>query len=648
MGYISFDKSQLINLEFSLDREILRTNRAGSYASTSIIGCNTRKYHGLLVCPIENFDFEKHVLLSAVDETIIQKDYEFNLGIHKYDNDIYYPRGHKYIRSFEASNLFKTTYRVGTDIFTKESLLSDKEQQILIRYTFESGNTPVTFRIKPLLAFRDMHGLTRANMYANTKVKKAKNGIASKLYNGYPYLYMQFSKEVEFIQLPDWNYNIEYIKEEERGYDYKEDLFFPGYFECRLRKGESIIFSASTHEAAPQTLKRKFEQQLKPKSHRDNYKNCLLTAAEQFIVHQGKKTEIIAGYPWFGSWGRDTFISLPGLTLAKDDPVTCKQVLDTQLKKMKGGLFPNMGSDHNPAFNSVDAPLWFFWAIQQYTHYTGEYEEVWKKYSKAMKAVLKGFVDGMDYNIKMHDNGLIYAGEVGKALTWMDAVVEGITSTPRIGFPVEINALWYNAVMFTLEMAEKAKDSKFIKEWKDVPEKTKSSFIKEFWDPQKGYLADYITDSTKDFSVRPNQVIATSLPYKMLTPEMMKGIVDVTQKELLTPKGLRTLSPKNPLYKGIYEGDQKERDMSYHQGTVWPWLLEHFCRGYINVYKKAGFPLVNQIYNGFEEDMKTFGIGTIAEIYDGNPPHKAKGAISQAWSVAALLQINKMLEDNIT
>ena len=644
MSYIYFDKSQLINLEFTLNREILRTNRAGAYASTTIVGCNTRKYHGLLVSPIENFDNEKHVLLSSVSETIIQNAYEFNLGIQKFNGDVYYPKGHKYLREYEVDKVAKATYRVGTDIFIKESLLAEKENQILIRYTFESGNSSVIFRLKPFLAFREMHSLTQANMFANTKVRKAKNGIASKLYNGYPYLYMQFSKENEFIQLPDWYYNIEYLREQERGYDYKEDLFVPGYFEFRLRKGESVIFSASTKEANPQTLKRKFEQQINVRLPRDNYENCLKNAAEQFIVRQGKKTEIIAGYPWFGSWGRDTFISLPGLTLAKDDTQTCRQILDTQLLKMKGGLFPNMGSDQNPAFNSVDAPLWFFWAIQQYVIYTGNYKEVWEKYEKAMKAVLKGYKNGMDYNIKMHDNGLIYAGETGKALTWMDAVVNGKASTPRIGYPVEINALWYNAVCFTLELAKKAKDTRFISSWGNIPELTKNSFISEFWSCEKNYLADYVYEGAKDLAVRPNQIIATSLPYSMLSPEQMKAVVDVVNQELLTPKGLRTLSPKNPMYKGIYQGSQEDRDMAYHQGTVWPWLLEHFCEGYLRVYKESGKSLVKKIYDGFEEDMTIHGIGSVSEIYDGNPPHKPKGAISQAWSIAALLRIEKMLE----
>jgi predicted glycogen debranching enzyme len=262
-----------------------------------------------------------------------------------------------------------------------------------------------------------------------------------------------------------------------------------------------------------------------------------------------------------------------------------------------------------------------------------------------MKEILTGFKNGLPFNIKMAENGLIYAGIEGKALTWMDAVVNGVAVTPRIGYPVEINALWYNAIMFSIELAQHANDKKFISEWKDVPFMIKNSFIDMLWDEEKGYLADYCTNNSKDFSVRPNMVIATALEYSILTPEMCKSVIDVVTSELLTPKGLRTLSPKNVHYKGICEGTQEERDNAYHQGTVWPWLLEHYCRGYLKLHKQAGVPHVKKIFDDFEEEMTVHGIGTISEIYNGNPPHIAKGTISQAWSVAALLQISKMLEN---
>lgn len=644
MTYIAFDKSQLINLEYSLSREILRTNRAGSFASTTIIGCNTRKYHGLLICPLEQFGGENHVLLSDLDETVIEKNKAFNLGIHKYEGDNYSPRGHKYVRDFEAETISRTTFRVGEVVLVKESLLVEHQQQILIQYHLQESEVPITLRLKPFLVFRNAHALSKANDYADTGFQQEDNGISCCLYEGYPRLYMQISKKPLFVSDPDWYYNVEYIMEMERGYDYKEDLFNPGYFELKMKPGDTVVFSASTIKSNPHNLKAKFTSDLGKRVPRTSYYNSLVNAAQQFIVRKENRTEIIAGYPWFGTWGRDTFISLPGLTLSLNDPQSFKAVVDTIVKRMQGGLFPNMGGNEAPAFNSVDAPLWFFWALQQYNHFE-KAAKIWKLYGSPMKNIIQGFRDGLPFNIRMQENGLIYAGEEGKALTWMDAVVHDGPVTPRIGMPVEINALWYNALEFALKLAGEAGDKQFVREWESWPEKIKGSFIQTFWEEERGYLADVVRDAEKDWSVRPNMVIATALEYSPLTGEMKKQILDVAESELLTPRGLRTLSPKNPAYRGIYEGDQENRDRSYHQGLVWPWLLEHFCEGYLKLHKRSGLNRVKELYQGFEEEISNHGVGTISEIYDGDPPHRARGAISQAWSVAALLRIHDRIEE---
>jgi predicted glycogen debranching enzyme len=644
MSYIQFDKNKLVNLEYSLSKEIIRSNRAGSYSSLTIIGCNTRKYHGLLICPIDQMDGEKHVLLSSFDETIIEKGKEFNLGIHKYEGDNYCPKGHKYVIDFEAEIVAKTTYGVGSVVLIKENLLVEREQQMLLRYTLEDTQEPIKIRFRPFLAFRNHHSLSKANLYINTKIKQVQNGIMSKLYEGYPGLFMQFSKRPEFVQVPDWYYNIEYMKEMERGYDYKEDLYMPGYFELSMKKGEIIVFSAATRETNPATYKKKYVAELSKRLPRTGYYNCLANSAQQFIVHRNKITEVIAGFPWFDTWGRDTFIALPGLTVAIRNPQSFIAVMDTMVKRLKNGLFPNTGSEKDPAYNSVDASLWFIWALQQLKDYDPTYD-VWKKYGVHIKNILKYYRDGTLFNIKMHDNGLIYAGVEGKALTWMDAVVNGVPVTPRIGFPVEVNALWYNAIMFSLELAKNAGDTHFINEWKDLPEKIQSSFISSFWDQQKGYLADYVHEDFKDISVRPNQVIAAAMTHSPMTSEMKKSILDIVESELLTPRGLRTLSPKNPYYKGVYEGNQEQRDQAYHQGTAWPWLLEHFCKAYLNIHKQTGLSFVKNIYQGFEEEMSINGIGSVSEIYNGDPPHRGRGAISQAWSVAALLRIRRMIKN---
>jgi predicted glycogen debranching enzyme len=645
MSYLKFDKTQLINLEYSLNKEILRSNRAGSYASTTIVGCNTRKYHGLLICPMEHMDGERYLLLSSLDETIIQGESEFNLGIHKYEGDNYIPKGHKYLRDFEAEPVPKLVYRVGGVVIEKERLLIQNEQQFLIRYKILEADKSTKMRFMPFLAFRNIHELSKANTFANTKVKFITNGIKSRLYDGFPYLHLQFSKKVEYVHSPDWYYNIEYLEEQRRGYDYKEDLFVPGYFEMNVKKGEILIFSASTKLANPETLKRKFTLETEKRIPRDNFKNCLINSAQQFIMKRDRKTEIIAGFHWFGSWGRDTFIALPGLTLTVGDTKTCKAVIDTMVSKLANGLFPNIESSDEAAYNSVDAPLWFFWALQQYTKHTNSYVPVWKTYNKAINSILNAYRNGTLFNIKMHENGLIYAGEKGNALTWMDAVVNGIPVTPRVGAPVEINALWYNALMYSLDLAGKANDEKFVNRWGKLPALVKESFIGQFWDKDRGYLADYVDLNSKDWSVRPNQVIATSMDYSPLDDEMKTSVLNIVERDLLTPRGLRTLSPKNEDYLGKYEGNQEQRDKAYHQGTVWPWLLDHFCESYLKLYKECGFHKVKKIIQGFETTMNEHGIDTISEIYDGDPPHYPRGAISQAWSVAAVLRIINRAEN---
>lgn len=642
MSYLKFDKSELVNLEYSLSRELIRSNRAGSYASTTIVGCNTRKYHGLLVCPLEEMDGEHHVLLSTLDATVVQHEKEFNLGIHKYEGDHYIPKGHKYVREFDTTKASYLLYRVGGVILSREILLASKAEQVLVKYTLLDAHSDTLLRLRPFLAFRNFHALSKSNLYINTKYKEVKNGIMSRLYEGYPGLYMQCSKPVEFIPVPDWYYNIEYMEEQKRGYEYKEDLYVPGYFEMPIRKGESIVFSASTSEVLPGGLSKIFSSELNQRIPKDSLKNCLLNAAQQFIVYKKESTDIIAGFHWFGTWGRDTFMALPGLTLSTGNLPLALEVIDSMVARMKNGLFPNAILKGEPVYNSVDAPLWFIWAMQQYAAYDPDFD-IWKKYGKAIKSVLENYREGSAGFIRMMENGLIHAALEGKALTWMDAGVDGQPLTPRPGSAVEVNALWYNAVCQAVQWS-KGRDAKFYKAWFPMPELIQSSFIEQFWSEEKGYLADYVNGAYRDFSVRPNQVVAVSMVYSPLSLEMKKSILDVVESELLTPRGLRTLSPKNEVYKGAYEGDQEKRNRACHQGSAWPWLLEHYATGLLDVHKKTGQNPVKKIFYGFEEDVAERGIGTLSELYDGNPPHVARGAISKATGVAALLRINDMIK----
>ncbi len=643
MSYIKFDKNQIVNLEYSLGKEILRTNRSGSYSSTTLVGCNTRKYHGLLVCPVDELGGERHVLLSSLDVTIVNNDKSFNTGIRKFNGDYYSPKGHKYIDDFETDIIPVRIYRVGGVILKQERLLVHYEEQLLIRFTVLEASESMKLQIRPFLCFRNIHQLTHANLSANTRVDVIPNGVKAKMYEGFPSLHMQFSTATEFIHVPDWYFGVEYPEEQKRGYDYAEDLFTPGFFEVEVNKGDILVFSASTKEEKTSGLRQKFTKTVTGKIPRDSYINCLRNAAQQFIEKRGGKTLIIAGYPWFGAWGRDTFISLPGIALARHGLSLYREVLDTQVIRMKDGLFPNMGSDDNPAFNSVDAPLWFFWTVQQYIGKGGS--DGWVRYGATAKSILRAYKNGTGFDIHMRENGLIYSDFPGKALTWMDAVVNGVPVTPRRGYAVEINALWYNAVSFSLEMARASKDKKFIQEFEKLPELINNSFQNIFYDQRASYPADYVNDDEgANMFVRPNMLIAVSLPYSMLDKEEMKQIVDLADKDLVTPRGLRTLSPRNRFYKGSYQGNQEKRDNAYHQGTVWPWLLGPFCEGWLKVYGKQGVQKIRNLIYGLEDVMTEHGVSTISEIYDGDPPHAPNGSISQAWSVGEVLRIIDILE----
>ncbi len=638
MSVLNFDKNSLGNLEYSLQREMLATNRAGGYMSTTIVCCNTRKYHGLMVCPKDEANEENFVLLSSLDETVIQHDQSFNLAIHRFPGT-YEPRGHKYITDFKYTPSPTLIYRVGGVVLRKEMLWIHSRTQLMIRYTLEEAHSRTHLRLRPFLAFRPAHSVGGANMFADGRSHPIPGGVRSRLYEGFPWLNMQTSKPCEFVPAPDWYYNFEYLEEQRRGYPFREDLLTTGYFEFELQKGESVVFSCSTTEVDPAAIAETFESEIARRSNKIDFLSCLRHSARQFIARHADRTEVVAGFPWFGRWGRDTFIALPGITLTQDGLESCIDVVDTMTREMKDGLFPNMGS----AYNSVDAPLWFFWTLQQLEKHIGD-ARIWKDYGQKMKDVLESFRRGIGGVIALHDNGLVWASNPTHAMTWMDAMVDGVPVTGRDGYQVEINALWYNAVCYVLSLAGQFGDDEFVEQWQAQPEITKTSFIKMFWNAERNSLCDYVNDTAANQSVRPNQIIACSLPFSMLSQEQAMGVISIVKQHLLTPTGLRTLSPRHPLYEGRYEGDQPTRDRQYHQGTVWPWLLEHYVKANFDILGTAFTAEAEEILAGFDEDINSYGIGSICEIYDGDPPYAQRGAISQAWSVGALLSINSMIE----
>jgi len=650
MSYLNFDKGQLVNLEYSLNREILRSNRMGAYISTTLSGCNTRKYHGLFVCPVENFGDEKFVLISSLDVSVLQNSSEFNLGIHRYKGGTYEPKGHKYIDNVEFDQIPKITFRVGGVLLVMERLLVENKQQVLIRYTLKDTVSPVSLRFKPFLAFRNIHELSKSNMFANTKFGRVRNGIKMKLYEQFPELFMQFSKEPDFIPAPDWYYDIEYLKELTRGYEFLEDLFVPGYFEVPMKKGESIVFAAGTEKSNPISLKQRFTRELNKKSQKFTFLALLKNAGEQFVFRKNKSTDIIAGFPWYKSITRQTFIALPGLAEALNDNKTFTEVIETYLKYLKNGLFPDYIREKEKSYNSADSSLWFVWAIQKFQQDT-ELDEIWTKYGWAVKEILDSYRKKQSGFWGMNKDGLIYAEKDYTALTWMNSYSYGKPVIQRGGMPVEINALWYNAICFAIEEAQKAGDTQFVTEWKPIKNKTGRAFLQTFWNKEHGHLADVVRNKQQvDWSVRPNMVIAAAMDCTPLSNEQIKMVLSTTKNKLLTKRGLRTLSPDHLRYKGVIEGNPDEREYAIHQGTVWPWLMQFFAEAYLKIHKRGGLPFIKQLIETFEEEMTEHSIGTISEMYNGNPPHKAKGAISQAWNVAAVIYslnlIHKYSEKN--
>jgi predicted glycogen debranching enzyme len=464
-----------------------------------------------------------------------------------------------------------------------------------------------------------------------------------KLYEGYDDLYMQLSKKCKFNYNPDWYYGIEYTKEKTRGYDYREDLFSPGNFEVPIKKGESVIFAAGLTDIGNSKLNMVFDREKRNRIPRNNFVNCLENAAEQFIMRRGEEADLIAGYHWFTVHGRDTFIALPGLTLPKDNTNTFFSVINSMVKQMQGIFFPSLIHGNIREYKSVDTQLWFIWSLQQYVIFSGDAEKVWQDYSTLIRKILTAYKEGTEFNIFMQENGLLYSGHDNDTLTWMNTRIKDEPVINRNGLAVEVNALWYNAIRFFTELAEKNNKTRGINEWRTIAEQIEIAFTDTFWSEEEGYLADVVKGDYKDMAVRPNQLFAASLPYSPITEDLKYLVVHKVQQELLTPRGIRTLSPKNPDYIGIYKGDIVSRDRAYHRGSAFPWLLGHFGEAYLRLHGLSGIHYIKRFFEEFEEEMTETGIGTISELFYGDPPQKGKGGISHAWSVAELLRLNYII-----
>lgn len=644
MSYLKFDKNLMINLEQSLPKEMLRTNKSGAYHCTTIVGCNTRKQHGLLVIPIPEMDDNAHILLSSLDETVIQHGAPFNLGLHEYKNDVFSPNGHKYIREFNCETVPTVTYRVGGVVLTKEKVFISHENRILIKYTLVEAHSPTTLRFRPFLAFRNANDLCVENDQINKVVRPVENGIATCLYHGYPELFMQFNKPVEWVDDANWYKDIIYYKDRDRGLPYSEDLWVPGYFELPISKGESIIFSASTFPTEPDKFETTYEQELISRTSRTSFYNCLKNSAKQFYLKNASGMYIMAGYPWYNVRSRDELIALPGCTLAIDHREDYEKIMATFLSALREYITTGTPDRVIRDINLPDIPLWTIWALQQYRRNLG-IDACRTKYGEDIEWLVEAIRNNKVHNLSLDSNGLLTTNGENTPVSWLSASLGGKPIIPRTGYIVEFNALWYNALRFLISLYENAEDKKeYVAELTELAEKVKESFVSVFLNDY-GYLYDYVNGAYTDLEVRPNMVIAIGLEFSPLDRRQRKKVLDLATRELLTPKGLRSLSPKSYAYTPVYVGNPVERERAVHQGPARPWLFGFYADAYIKVFGISGLGFIERMLIGYEDEMTEGCIGSLSEMYDGNPPYTGRGAVSTAKNVGEILRTIKSVKE---
>lgn len=645
MSYLKFDKNLLINLEQSLRLEVLRTNQSGAYHCTTIVGANTRKQHGLLVIPVPEIDDNSHVLLSSLDETVIQHGAPFNLGLHRYSGGVYSPNGHKYIREYDCERVPTHTFRVGGVILKREKIFITNENRILIRYTLVDAHSKTTLQFRPFLAFRNANDLCVENQVASRDYKEVSNGISTRMYEGYPELFMQVNHKPKFVFDPHWYKGIEYIKDQERGIPYTEDLYVPGYFEVDMKKGDTIIFSAGVSEVNTRMLSKMYEDEIKTRTPRTSFYNCLKNSAKQFYVSNVDGHYMLAGYPWFKLRARDEFIALPGCTLSNHHRPDFEAIMDTAKEAFTRWMETGEPDKHLQGIDLPDVPLWAAWAIQRYSHDT-DVPTARERYGELVAQLIDFIIDGKHPNLQVDDNGLVRTDGTRQPMSWMDSArPDGTPLIPRTGYLVEFNALWYNALMFLLQMyADDKQMQSRVERWQKISDAYAESFAPTFLNDY-GYLYDYVNGSYTDLSVRPNMVIAVGVDHTPLDRRQRKRILDFITRELLTPKGLRTLSPNSYGYNPWYVGNPEQREKAYYSGSARPWLMGFYCHAYVKVFGIGGLSFVNRMMIGFEDEMSQGAIGTLSELYDGNPPFIGRGAVSFAANVGEILRVLRLLKN---
>lgn len=638
----------------AMQREWLETNGLGGFAMSTLCGMNTRRYHGLLVAATEP-PVGRMVLLSKIEAVLLIDGHPHALSTNDYQGFIH-PSGFQYLREFRLDPFPTMVYDVDGVVLHMALFMVYGEDSTVIEYSCEQpggDNRSVELMLRPLIAFRDYHAMTHRNDVLNPAMRQTDTGHAITPYSGLPTLHIAHSAD-RFVPDGDWYYAFQYAHELERGLDALEDLFSPCSLSFQLSgsKTVGIIFSTEPRSIAdiPSLRSARISRTVELDTHSsrsDERLTMLVRAADQFIVARGTSRTVIAGYPWFGDWGRDTMIALPGLTLATGRFDIARDIFLAFVPHISQGMLPNRFPDSGaqPEYNTVDATLWFFEAVRQYASVTGDRAFVRANLYASLCDIIDWHLRGTRHGIHVDDTGLLQAGLPGDQLTWMDAKIGDWVVTPRHGAAVEVQALWYNALMVLADLAETYADTKTAAMCKQLARKVKRAFAAAFWNDEAGCLYDCISEGVKDASIRPNQLFAVSLRHGLLSASRARSVVQVVERELFTPIGLRTLAPGHPTYRPLYHGDQWSRDSAYHQGTIWPWLLGPFYEAYLRVHDfkpKA----VERVRKQLDESVEQLGhgmLGQIAEIYDAESPHRPRGCPAQAWSVAELLRISWLL-----
>lgn len=638
------EREDLLRLDSSLGRIWLETDGVGGYAASTVLGCNTTRYHGLLVAPPRG-SVKRHVFLSRFEETLVSGGREFALSMARYAG-VLHPQGHQYVSTFEMAPFPTWTYRIGDVDVRREVLLVRGAPTVLVRWKLSGGDTPFTLHVRPFLPCREADSLAFENVYLVRDVRSVPGGVASRPYASLPAVSLTTSRPAPFLPESHWYRGVEFPDDMARGYGGHEDQFSPGRFEVDLSPGEEFVVAATIGDrvADPAALWRSENRRRRTATPiASGVKTSQVRVADEFLYTAPHgRLGVIAGFPWFGEWGRDTAIALPGLLLAAGRVEECGAALSALSEFLRRGRLPNRFglTPETSEYGATDPALWFARAVRLFENAGGDDARLMRDLYPALAAIASGYRDSRADDLRMDDAGLLSGTSGATAATWMDAVLAGTAVTPRDGCAVEVNALWFHLLDHVARLARRAGDTKAAREWSALKRRAGKSFLARFWLEDERRLADVWKDGIADRGVRPNMVIAASLEFSPLSKAQRAAVVLVARNELLTPRGLRSLSPRDPGYQGRYEGDVRSRDRAYHQGTVWPWLVGAYAEAYLRAHGRGASSRrhLREVLDAFAPALEERAIGQVAEVYDGDPPHRARGAWAQAWNAGELLR----------